>query len=162
MSARTDRDPNTQQKFQSGQVMNGLFEFDSSEVFILEDGQQVQLIGQVPVGAVFRLQRGGHLATSRFQAVGRRKEGQRFILQADRLPSSADCFGFVRYRGPAMLPHENFPKDVDTVLGVEAISRNGNCPQEYFVRIHGKGQWIPSVECVSANDPYMVGNARDN
>ena len=161
MSAKLDRAPDAQSKFASGQHNAGLYEFDSSEVFLLEDGTAVQLIGSVPIGAIFRLQRSGNLGQSRFQAVGRRREGQRFVLQAERLPGSNDCFGYLRYRGPARVPYENFPVEVDIRAGIEAVERanGGNCPLSYYIRVRSIAQWVDAAQCCHEADPYLTSRS---
>jgi hypothetical protein len=123
-------------KFSSGQMNDGVFEFDTSETFYIGP-IRVEKPGGMSKGTLITIQKQGDKV---FKVVGNRMIGRKLVIQCDTLHKGD--IGYVEYKGKA--------------YGIEAIchpSIHGR--GEYLVTSKDKSEWIPSADCMSATDPFL-------
>lgn len=134
----------SKKEFKSGQHVNGVYEFDTTETFIRQgEKEPMQKPGQLKAGDVVRIfSQPKHI----YRVTGKRKEGNKLVIQCDRV-NSTDIIFHAKYKprtGPAVL------------VGVEAIVKNSGMPNEHLVTIRGKKKWVPAADCIYAETPKFA------
>jgi hypothetical protein len=129
-----------QKEFESGQHVNGVYEFDTTETFIRSSGI-VDKPGALVDGDVVRVYR---FPKHVYRVVGKRMEGKKLVIKCDRV-NSDDILFHVTFKPK---------KDTPILVGVEGVVRNGGTsPSEYLTTIRGKKKWVKANECDYAAAP---------